>query len=162
MRRQQDEEPVETFITDLYALAEHCGYGDLHDEMIRDHINVGIRNTTLSEKLQLEADLTLDRALTQARQSEAVKQQQPLLRTGSEAKGDTPVGAVHKGRPTHRPGIPDRALEPLQFRGLDAAQSATGAATTLFMIACIIKLEMSLFGSAARKATIPRCARQQV
>ena len=59
-RRQEENEPAEAFITDLYALAEHCGYGDLHDEMIRDQIVVGIRNSTLSEKLQLDASLTLD------------------------------------------------------------------------------------------------------
>lgn len=93
-RRQEQDEPVETFITDLYALAEHCGYGDLHDEMIRDRIVVGIRNKALSEKLQLDADLTLDRAVTQARQSEAIKQQQPLLR----GLQDAPVGAVGRGR----------------------------------------------------------------
>lgn len=41
-RKQEAGEPVEAFITALYALAEHCGYGDLHDEMIRDRIVVGI------------------------------------------------------------------------------------------------------------------------
>ena len=72
-RRQEEGEPVETFITALYALAEHCGYGNLHDEMIRDRIVVGIRNSKLSEKLQLDSELTLATAVTQARQVEAVK-----------------------------------------------------------------------------------------
>ena len=54
---QEEGESVDTFIT---ALAEHCGYGDLHDEMIRDRIVVGIRNSALSEKLQLDSKLTLD------------------------------------------------------------------------------------------------------
>ena len=93
-RKQEEGEPVESFITALYSLAEHCGYGNLHDEMIRDRIVVGIRNNTLSEKLQLDSRLTLDSAITQVRQSEAVKQQQPLLR----GKPDTPVGAVNKSR----------------------------------------------------------------
>ena len=39
MRRQDAGESVDNFITDLYALAEHCGYGDLHDEMIRDRLS---------------------------------------------------------------------------------------------------------------------------
>ena len=34
MRKQEDGEPVDAFITALYVLAEHCGYGDLHDETI--------------------------------------------------------------------------------------------------------------------------------
>ena len=41
-RRQEEGESVESFITALYALAEHCGYGNLHNEMIRDRIVVGI------------------------------------------------------------------------------------------------------------------------
>ena len=99
-RRKQDAgEPVEAFITALYALAEHCGYGNLHDEMIRDRIVVGIRNSGLSEKLQLDPNLTLDSAITQVRHSEAVKSQQPLLR----GKPDTPVGAVHRGRGWQKP-----------------------------------------------------------
>lgn len=64
----------------LYALAEHCEYRDLHDQMIRDRIVVSIRDSSLSEKLQLDADLTLSKAVRHAREAEAVKRQQPLLR----------------------------------------------------------------------------------
>ena len=93
MRRQEKGESVDVFITALYSPAEHCGYGNLHDEMIRERIVVGIRNAPLSEKLQLDSELTLEKAVTQVWQSEAIKQQQPLLRGGS-AKHGTPVGAV--------------------------------------------------------------------
>jgi len=109
MRRQREGESVDTFVTSLYTLAEHCQYGVLHDEMIRDRIVVGIRNTALSERMQLQPDLNLEKAITQARQSEAVKEQQPLLRGGPEVKPDIPVGAVHRGtrgrgRQRSRPG----------------------------------------------------------
>ena len=67
LRKQEEGEPVDAFITALYALAEHCGYGALHDEMIRDRIVVGIRNAPLSEKLQLDSELTLEKAVTQVR-----------------------------------------------------------------------------------------------
>lgn len=67
--------------------------------MIRDWIVVGIRNSTLSERMQLQPDLDLEKAITQVRQAEAIKQQQPLLRSGSGGKADTLVGAVHKDRP---------------------------------------------------------------
>ena len=85
---------MDTFITALYRLAEHCGYNDLHDEMIRDRIVVGISNAQLSEKLQLDSELTLEKAIAEVRQSEAIKQQQPLLRGGGSVKHETPVGAV--------------------------------------------------------------------
>jgi len=102
MRKQEEGEPVDAFITSLYALAEHCGYGSLHDEMIRDRIVVGIRNSQLSEKLQLDSGLTLEKAVTHVRQSEAVKQQQPLLRGGG-AKQDVPVGAVQRAKRGRQP-----------------------------------------------------------
>lgn len=93
-RKQEEGEPVDVFITALYTLAEHCNYGTLHDEMIRDRIVVGIRNAALSEKLQLSADLTLESAITQVRLSEAVKQQQPLLRAAEGDRTDSIVGSV--------------------------------------------------------------------
>ena len=80
LRRQEDGESVDLFITALYGLAEYCGYGNLHDEMIWDRIVVGIRDALLAEKLQLDSELTLTKAVTLVRQVEAVKQQQPLLR----------------------------------------------------------------------------------
>ena len=33
MHRQEEEEPVDSFITPLYRLAEHCNYHDLHYEI---------------------------------------------------------------------------------------------------------------------------------
>ena len=48
--------------------------------MIRDRIVVGIRDKALSEKLQLEADLTLEKAVNFARQKENVRKQQGFLR----------------------------------------------------------------------------------
>ena len=60
-RREQEEgESVDAFITALYSLVEHCEYGNLHEEMIHDHIVVGVRDSTLSLKLQLKEKLTLE------------------------------------------------------------------------------------------------------
>ena len=44
-RKQEDSETVDEFVTDLYRhrLAEHCEYGILHDELVRDRIVVGIK-----------------------------------------------------------------------------------------------------------------------
>ena len=87
LRHQEEKETVDSFITALYCLAEHCGYGALHEEMIRDRLVVGLRDKKLSEQLQLNAELTLDRAVTRARQSERVKKQQEIMK--SNFKPDT-------------------------------------------------------------------------
>ena len=72
LRFQKENESVDNFITDLFTLAQHRNYGTLHDEMVRDRIVVGLKDKTLSEKLQLEADLTLETARNQASQKELV------------------------------------------------------------------------------------------
>ena len=75
-RKQEVGESVISFITDLYGLAEHCQFGTLHDELIRDRIVVGLLDQKLSEKLQLVSDLTLEKTIKGARQTKAVKTQQ--------------------------------------------------------------------------------------
>ena len=49
MRKQEEGESVDSFITSLYRLAEHYNYRDLHDEMIRYWIIVGLQDSNLSE-----------------------------------------------------------------------------------------------------------------
>ena len=71
-RRQRKGETVDNFITDLHCLAEHCAYGELHSEMIHDRIVVGLLEDGLSEKMQLDPNLTLEKAVSMACQSEAV------------------------------------------------------------------------------------------
>ena len=66
-------ETVDNFITDLYNLTEYCEYGALRDEMILDRLVVGLRDLKLSEKIQVDADLTREKAVNALRQSETVK-----------------------------------------------------------------------------------------
>ena len=79
-RKQEPQESVDSFITALHCLAEHCSYGDLHDEMIHDHIVVGLKDASVAQKLQMDHELTLEKAVALARQSETVKTQQLVVR----------------------------------------------------------------------------------
>ena len=49
---------------------------------------VGLRNTALSEKLQMDLTLTLDKAKKLIRQQEAVHEQQGILRDGNNTGGE--------------------------------------------------------------------------
>lgn len=69
-KQKENKETVDKFITALYCLAEHCGYRALHDEMIGARLVVGLEYKNLLEQLQMDAELTLHRAVTCAQQSQ--------------------------------------------------------------------------------------------
>ena len=102
IRRQEQGESMEPFITTLHKLAETCEFGALREILIRDRIVVGIQDSKLSEKLQLDKDLTLDKAVTLVRQAEQVRQQQGLLRSASATTSATSeVNAVKTNKSQH-------------------------------------------------------------
>ena len=94
---------MDSFITDLYGLARYCSFGALKEELIRDRIVVGLQNRELSEKLQLDPNLTLEKATNLARQRETVKQQQNILDGGFKS---TPahVDGIAKGKSRRNKG----------------------------------------------------------
>ena len=102
-RSQRAGESVDSFITDLYGLARYCNFGALKEELIRDRIVVGLQNCELSEKLQLDPNLTLEKATNLARQRETVKQQQNILDGGFKS---TPahVDGIAKGKSRRNKG----------------------------------------------------------
>ena len=73
---QLDGETIDQYIAVLHNLAENCDYGMLKSELIRDRIVVGIRDSALSQRLQLDPDLTLEKAMRVAR---IIK---PILKAG--------------------------------------------------------------------------------
>jgi len=88
-RKQNEGETVDSFITALYKLSEDCNYGNFREEMVRDRIVVGLRDPKLSERLQLDPDLTLEKAIAQVRQTEQVHRQQTELRNNFATSGPT-------------------------------------------------------------------------
>lgn len=80
---------MDIFITALFALAENCEYGELHDDLLRDRLVVGIRDASLSERMQLDS---IAKAITD-RQSEEIKRQQTDLRDLSANKAE--MDAMH-------------------------------------------------------------------
>ena len=79
-RSQLPDEPAEQFIASLYNLASDCNFRDLKNELICDRIVVGIRDTSLSKRLQMDPELTLEKAKMLVRQREAVREQQRTLK----------------------------------------------------------------------------------
>ena len=78
-RQQEAGESVDSFITALYCLSEHCGYGELLIEMVRDRLVVGLRDKRLSEQFQMDPEPPLEKAVTRVHQSEQVNFPLPAL-----------------------------------------------------------------------------------
>ena len=98
-RKQGDGEPVDDFITDLHHLAANCDFPATYvKRAIRDQIVVGICDKTLSEKLQMNADLTLEDAIIAARQHETIKKQQEAFRSSPDHIASTNRVSANKYR----------------------------------------------------------------
>lgn len=67
------------------------------EDLIQDRIVVGLKEKKLSEKLQLDPNLTLEKAVTKARQSETVKKQQTFLQGNKSELQSASVDCVSKG-----------------------------------------------------------------
>ena len=70
----------------------------LTNEMIQDRLVVGIRDSTLSERLQMDPDLMLDKAKKLIRKCEAVQEQQEILKNGEKSK-PTMLCAIKRHKP---------------------------------------------------------------
>lgn len=91
---QQIGETVEQFVRNLYEVADKCGYADGKEEQIRDQLVVGVLDKSVTQKLCLIKDLTLQKAIAIARNTEMVKGQ----------TSDKPnVDAVHTSSGSRRP-----------------------------------------------------------
>lgn len=72
-RNQLEGQLIEQYVTVLRNLAEMCGYHKLKNETIRNHNMVEIRDIELFKKLQMEKELTLQKAMRIVRQKEQLK-----------------------------------------------------------------------------------------
>ncbi|UYV62489.1 hypothetical protein LAZ67_2000778 [Cordylochernes scorpioides] len=113
-RIQEDREPVDEFITSLYKLADSCEFEGLHEQLIRARIVVGVRDKALSERMQLDSELTLEKAVKMVNQvkfnskkQSPKQQQQPSRKKEKSAK--TRSRCPKCGGFTHREGQACRA-----------------------------------------------------
>lgn len=97
-RVQQPGESVDTFITALYSLADKCDYSTLKESLIRDRIVIGIADKKVSQRLQLNSELTLDQAVTIARQAETQYNEAKNLRLNEGQGQASSINKVYMGK----------------------------------------------------------------
>ena len=57
----------------MKSRSHHCEFGTLKESLIRDRIVAGIKDAKVRERLLRETDLSLDKAISICRASEATK-----------------------------------------------------------------------------------------
>ena len=102
-RSQKDGEKVAAFVANLRQLSEHCAYGDTLEDMLRDRIVCGIRDTRLQRRLLAETALTFKKAFELAQASELADKKcegitETLFYWGSRAVSTTEASRTHPPR----------------------------------------------------------------
>ena len=114
---QLDGESIKQYITVLYHLVDSCEYETLKEEMLRDRIVVGIRDQTLSQCLQCDASLTLEKAKKKVRQSKAVAEQGLQLQGDCSKQSPIVIEQVKGSTPSKKPQTRRQATRSLSARG---------------------------------------------
>ena len=119
-RAQGPHETVTQYVAALRELASSCEFGDKTDEMLRDQLIQYVTNAHIREKLLLESNLTLDKAITLATQIESAAEQAKCM------VGDKPslqVQAVQKK--SHRPRSQNKSSTPAPTTAATGKSSRT-------------------------------------
>lgn len=98
---------MDSFIQDLYRLADDCEYGLLKNELIRDRIIVGVLDDALSDRLHSKLKLTLEEAVQISRQAEARQQSREVVR-GSTLTSTNSVNMVKRASQNNKQKHPQK------------------------------------------------------
>ena len=89
-RCQKEGESIATYVAELRKIAEHCEYGAVLSDMLRDRLVCGTNNKGLQRRLLLEPGLTFDKAIEMALAAEAADKESRRL-TGATTDKDHPT-----------------------------------------------------------------------
>ena len=81
---QEENEPVDGYISRLRKLASTCEYKSLESEMIRDRLVIGIRSEDTKKKLLSDSKLSLETAIDTCRANEVADNQISSMKAKAE------------------------------------------------------------------------------
>ena len=91
-RSQQEGETIAVHVAELRKIAEHCDYGEVLSDMLRDRLVCGTNNKAIQRRLLLKADLTFADAMDMALAAEAAERDSlRLTGTFADKNRATPV-----------------------------------------------------------------------
>ena len=160
-RRQKEGESIATYVAELRKIAEHCDFGAVLSDMLRDRLVCGTVHKGIQRRLLVETALTFDKALEISLAAEAADKDSLRL-TGGTSKGDLataevegpPATAVHKlGPPTRQ--TPDNSGKSSGFSPTNKSGCTGVVGTTQLPLA---PARSSPVTSARRRAIWLKCA----
>ena len=94
-RKQESNESIEVYAAVLRALAATCEFGELKDEMIRDHLVCGIADNSVRRKLLQDPKLSLEKCLDICRSADATSAHLKAI-SGQSSSTGTPADNVRQ------------------------------------------------------------------
>uniref|UniRef100_A0A3Q0QR71 Retrotransposon gag domain-containing protein n=1 Tax=Amphilophus citrinellus TaxID=61819 RepID=A0A3Q0QR71_AMPCI len=95
-RAQRPDETVNQFLASLRELAAACEFGNMEEQMLRDQLIERVANTRIRDRLLLEPDLTLAKAMTLALQIESGLRDANIVSDATAAGTSAPVRTIQK------------------------------------------------------------------
>ena len=84
-RSQKEGETVAEFVAELRKLSEHCKFEATLDDMLRDRLVCGLRDSRLQIRLLAESELTFKKAFEMTQASEVAERNTKELQAGKKA-----------------------------------------------------------------------------
>ena len=102
-RTQKEGETVSQFVAELRRLSEHCDFKATLDDMLRDRIVCGVRNSSVQRRLLAESGLTFKKAFELVQSAEsAEKNVTEIQRSVTEAVNTVQkTSRYRQGHETH-------------------------------------------------------------
>ncbi|CAL9701834.1 unnamed protein product [Knipowitschia caucasica] len=94
-RAQRPDETVNQFLASLRELAAACDFGNMEEQMLRDQLIERVANTRIRDRLLLEPDLNLAKAVRLALQIESGLRDATVLSDANAMAAAAPVRALH-------------------------------------------------------------------
>ena len=73
MIKKPVNQSIPTYASNLRSFSDTCSFGALKDEIVRDRIACGVRDSSLRKKLLQVPELTLERCIDMCPSAEATK-----------------------------------------------------------------------------------------
>ncbi len=86
-RGQLEDEPIDTWVKELKTISTNCEFKD-EDDMLRDKIVFGYRDTKVKERMIRETSLDLKKTLQICRAAESTKNQMKTMNNSTERNRD--------------------------------------------------------------------------